>query len=146
MAPHFDPELLDSARIAEVERIADPFGTAIARRMGFSVRGLMGVRGMAFGDTVALAPTAWMPVDGASFSVLFHELVHVAQYRELGVRRFLVAYVRGWLENGRDYFSIPLEEQAYALQERFDADRRTPIPVAAEVRRLTAPRASRSSR
>jgi len=51
---------------------------------------------------------------------LFHELVHVAQYETMGMRGFLTTYVRGWLENGREYFAIPLEVEAYELQELFE--------------------------
>jgi hypothetical protein len=33
-------------------------------------------------------------------SLLFHELVHVAQYNFLGVGEFAIQYVRGWAKNG----------------------------------------------
>jgi hypothetical protein len=52
-------------------------------------------------------------------STLFHELVHVVQYRVLGLKKFALLYVRGFLENG-GYDGIPLERQAYELGERFD--------------------------
>ncbi len=44
---------------------------------------------------------------------LFHELVHVEQYRQLGVPRFSELYVRGFLSGGRyrngqfDQFLVP---------------------------------------
>jgi hypothetical protein len=44
--------------------------------------------------------------------ILFHELVHAQQYRQLGVEGFAEAYVKGALERG-SYNGIPLEEQAY---------------------------------
>src|ERR1700674_4707496 len=40
--------------------------------------------------------------------LLFHELVHVEQYRQLGIPRFSDLYVRGFL-NGGSYEAIPLE-------------------------------------
>jgi len=51
-------------------------------------------------------------------SKLFHELVHVVQYRVLGLRRFAELYVKGFLNVG-GYEAIPLERQAYELEERF---------------------------
>jgi len=49
---------------------------------------------------------------------LFHELVHAVQYQVLGLRRFADLYVRGFLNHG-GYDGIPLERQAYELEERF---------------------------
>src|SRR3954471_3578034 len=49
MSLYFDPPLLAAVRLALVERITDPPGAGLARRLGFrGVRGLAGVRGMAF--------------------------------------------------------------------------------------------------
>jgi hypothetical protein len=50
--------------------------------------------------------------------LLFHELVHVEQYRKLGIPRFSELYVRGFL-NGGSYEAIPLEVNAYSLEDRF---------------------------
>jgi hypothetical protein len=52
---------------------------------------------------------------------LFHELVHVVQYRVLGLKRFAQLYVKGFLEEG-GYMGIPLERQAYELGRRFERD------------------------
>ena len=46
--------------------------------------------------------------------LLFHELVHVEQYRQLGITRFSELYVWGFLSGG-GYDSAPLEVNAYAL-------------------------------
>ena len=48
-----------------------------------------------------------------SDGLLFHELVHVEQYRQLGVPRFSELYV-GFL-NGGGYEEISLEVNAYTL-------------------------------
>jgi hypothetical protein len=53
--------------------------------------------------------------------LLFHELVHVEQYRQLGIERFASLYVRGFLAGG-GYDGIPLELNAYSLGERFARD------------------------
>lgn len=52
---------------------------------------------------------------GADRALLAHELVHVAQYRDLGVARFLTHYLRD-LARARFRYSdaLPLEAPAYA--------------------------------
>jgi hypothetical protein len=51
-------------------------------------------------------------------SIHFHELVHVVQWRTLGVEKFLLAYAAGLANNG--YQDSPLEAMAYRLQHYFD--------------------------
>lgn len=72
-----------------------------------------------------------------SDGLLFHELVHVEQYRQLGVTRFAELYVRGFL-NGGSYEAIPLERNAYALGERFENNPADTFSVAEEVARWVA--------
>jgi hypothetical protein len=57
-----------------------------------------------------------------SDGLLFHELVHVEQYRQLGIPRFSELYVRGFLDGG-SYEAIPLEVNAYTLGGRFESNR-----------------------
>jgi hypothetical protein len=119
LARHFSREFLDSIRVAQLDRIENPRVVRLAAALGLHpAMDLSTVRGMAFGDMVVLAHGCHG--DGRC-SVLFHELVHAAQYRALGMRGFLAAYVRSWLDTGRVYLNIELEEEAYALQERFNA-------------------------
>ncbi|MFN0146965.1 MAG: DUF4157 domain-containing protein [Dehalococcoidia bacterium] len=50
-------------------------------------------------------------------ALLAHELVHVGQYRELGVPRFLLRYGLHMLKAGFKYSrTLPLEAPAYARQ------------------------------
>jgi hypothetical protein len=65
---------------------------------------------------------------------LFHELVHVEQYHQLGIRRFSELYVRGFLASG-SYEGIPLEVNAYALRRHFEGNPRQQFSVADEVAR-----------
>lgn len=53
-----------------------------------------------------------------SESLHFHELVHVVQWEQLGINKFLLAYGLGLMQHG--YKDSPLEQMAYALQECFD--------------------------
>ena len=52
--------------------------------------------------------------------LLFHKLVHVVQYEKLGLPEFAAKYVRGFL-NGGSYDAIPLEMNAYQLDEKLRA-------------------------
>jgi hypothetical protein len=72
-----------------------------------------------------------------SFRTLFHELVHVEQYKQLGVRGFARLYVRGFLRTGA-YERIPLELQAYELDGKYAANPALRFSVRDEVRRWIA--------
>ena len=93
---------------------------------------LTGVAGMAFGDTAVITDVCGRE---DRLSVLFHELVHVVQYRTLGFRRFALEYVRGWVEAGGSYWDVPIESAAFEMQARFDADREDGFDVEGEVER-----------
>ncbi len=64
--------------------------------------------------------------------LLFHELVHVEQYRQLGITRFAELYVRGFLSKG-GYGGIPLKMNAYELGGRFERNPLARFSVADEV-------------
>ena len=66
-------------------------------------------------------------------ALLFHELVHVVQYAQLGVKEFGARYVSGFVAGG-GYDGIPLEKNAYELERRFSADPAQPFAVADEVK------------
>jgi hypothetical protein len=70
-------------------------------------------------------------------SLLFHELVHAEQYGQLGVPRFAELYVRGFL-NGGSYEAIPLEINAYALEDRLRTDPNRGFSVRQEVAKCAA--------
>jgi hypothetical protein len=65
-------------------------------------------------------------------STLFHELVHVVQYRVLGLHQFARLYVRGFLKGG-GYDGIPLEKQAYELEARFSQNPKQVFSVEQDV-------------
>ena len=72
-----------------------------------------------------------------SNGLLFHEFVHVEQYRQLGIPRFSELYVRGFL-NGGSYEAIPLEVNAYTLGGRFEQNPANRFSVADEAGRWIA--------
>lgn len=134
----FGPELLIRARLARTARIENPeFLGAFVEPGEPLPMDFSRASGITFIDTVVFSNDGWPPSD----PLLFHELVHVAQYELLGVREFVRRYVRGWADNGFRYETIPLEAHAYELQGAFESSPRTPFSVEEAVaRRLGAGR------
>ena len=115
-AAYFAAETLDRARVTEVDGIGDPPFYADLLRQGLTTlivfRNMLGIT---FDDTILIARKR-KPSGRAYEALLFHELVHVAQYQRLGIDRFLHHYVTSWYEAGLRYEGIELEKQAYTLE------------------------------
>jgi hypothetical protein len=127
---YYSADLLDRVRVARPPHIENPLLVRALVPLGLKPPAdLRRMMGMAFVDTVALSQGAGRI---RSRSILFHELVHCVQYQVMGTRRFLTAYVHDWLTNGRDYWTIVFEEEAYELTDRFN--RGEVFSVEAEVR------------
>ena len=128
-SPFFTPELLVSTRVLVLrsERLSNPDFYPTVRKLGFE--NLPDQRTMAaitFCDVVVSHETF-------TDHLLFHELVHVEQYKQLGIERFAELYVRGFLEGG-SYEAIPLEINAYTLEDRFRRQPHRVFSVREEVR------------
>jgi hypothetical protein len=123
LAAYFSALDLDRVRVVE----ADPLPISVPP---FS--GLIRVIGLDYPDLSLTAAITFDHVIAAReamrASLLFHELVHVAQYRLLGVATFARLYVRGLLTQRR-YERIPLECCAFELAARFC---RSPAPFSVE--------------
>ena len=128
MGRFFIPEVLDESRLVVLQnsRVQNPDFYPNLLQLGFS--NLPDFRLMAattFGNVVV----SHQPfTDG----LLFHELVHVEQYRQLGIPQFSILYVRGFLAGG-GYDGIPLERNAYALGSQFEANPEQRFSVTDEV-------------
>jgi hypothetical protein len=125
----FSSEVLDTTRllVLQGERVSNPDFYPLLKGMGFNNlpdQSTMGA--ITFSDVVV----SHGPFTNA---LLFHELVHVEQYRQLGIPRFSELYVRGFLTGG-SYEAIPLEVNAYALEGRFEQNPAQQFSVADEVR------------
>jgi len=120
LAPFFEPPTLQSARVVVVPIIDNPPFYTELKQAGIPIPiDFTQMGGITFVDTI-LVSQAIADFDAAALrSLLFHECVHVAQYRLLGVDRFVREYVEGWAANGFSYSAIPLERHAYELQDRF---------------------------
>jgi|SRR5579862_9414200 len=110
----FRPELLSSTRAVDLEnqRVGNPDFYPKLEALGFcNLPDFSAMAAITFSDVIV----SHEPLEGA---LLFHELVHVEQYRQLGVDRFAELYVKGFLSGG-SYEAIPLEINAYRLEGAF---------------------------
>jgi hypothetical protein len=113
----FSKELIDATRILELrgERVANPDFYPRLRSWGFNnLPDQFAMDAITFSDVVV----SHVPFTN---ELLFHELVHVEQYRQIGIPLFANLYVRGFLTGG-EYKRIPLEKNAYDLGERYRRD------------------------
>jgi hypothetical protein len=102
----FLPQVLDTRLLVLGEtRVENPTFYPMLRQIGFTnLPNFTTMAAVTFCDVV---------VSHQPFSdgLEFHELVHVEQYRQLGITRFAELYVRGFLSGG-GYDGIPLEMNA----------------------------------
>ncbi len=111
---YFPDAVLAHTRIIQAV-MPEPFVYPVAKILG--VKGLLEMPSI---GAITLIDVVAYP-EQLGISTLFHELVHVVQYRILGLKRFAELYVKGFL-NGGGYYEIPLERQAYELAARFDLE------------------------
>ena len=118
MQPFFAPEILDQTRLVTLHgrRVENPQFYAMAK--------MMGIRNLPSFSDVAAVTFVDVIVSHEEFSdrLLFHELVHAAQFAQMGTKDFASRYVKGFLHGG-SYEEIPLEKNAYELEKRFSANK-----------------------
>ncbi len=130
MTGFFSPRLLDTTKLVVLqgERVPNPKFLPALKKLGFkNLPDQSLVAAITFSDVVVAHE---LITDG----LLFHELVHVEQYHQLGIALFSELYVRGLL-NGGSYKSIPLEIHAYTLGVRFEDYPAQQFWVAEDVRK-----------
>jgi len=136
-AEYFEPSTLDEVRLRIVTRYAGPRSLSLfGRFLPFTID-FDRVYGITFVDTIVIAQELVPETD--RLACLFHECVHVAQYRLLGVGEFVRRYLAAWAAVDWIYGAIPLERDAYELQRRFAANPMEPFSVEAEVTRRLEP-------
>jgi len=100
-----------AARNTSLERVPNPPFYAELQKLGFTgLPDFTTMPAITFDDVVVFH-------DPLTPQLIFHEMVHVVQYRLLGVDEFARLYVRGYLHGG--YRGTPLEVCAYELDGRF---------------------------
>jgi len=133
-SPFFEEPLLKQIRFLMVPALENPQFLE-AYRSTFAEKGLplldfTSFSGITYIDTVLLVDE----FPGADLhATLFHELTHAVQYELLGPEKFVELYITGWINQGFNYAAIPLEMDAYELQNRFEADPDAPFPVKEEI-------------
>lgn len=133
MQPFFAAEILDQARLRVLhgERVQDPPFYGMARMMGFKNL-------PSFADTAAVTFVDVI-VAHQEFTeiLLFHELVHVVQYAQLGTSGFAAGYVNGFIK-GQSYDEVPLEKHAHELEQRYTANKSQPFSAGDDVKQWIA--------
>ena len=129
MQPFFSAAVLDSARLCVLHstRVSNPSMYAMAKMMG--IHNLPD-----FADMVAITFVDVI-VSHQEFTdaLLFHELVHVAQYAQMDLKEFAGRFVNGFIQGG-SYEEVPLEKMAHALEARFSQNAAEAFSVEDEVR------------
>ncbi len=83
------------------------------------VRSALRQGAMTLGSRIYFGRSAYEPSRPESLALLAHELKHVEQYRRYGAPGFLARYLWRLALNGFRYsHDLPLEKEAYAIQER----------------------------
>ena len=127
LRPYFDPIDLERVRIVESDPLPIPdlpLSNQV-RRLGLDFLRPSLIAAITLDHVIA----SRVPMNAR---LLFHELVHVVQFRLLGVLNFARLYTRGFFTTG-SYHKIPLERCALDLERRFELNP-APFNVEAEVR------------
>lgn len=133
MRPFFTPAVLDSARLCVLR------GTRVSNPSMYTMAKMMGIRNLPDFSDMAAITFVDVIVSHEAFTdaLLFHELVHVTQYAQMGIKEFAACYVNGFIQGG-SYEEIPLEKQACELESRFSKGSGNPFAVDDEVRQRRA--------
>jgi hypothetical protein len=110
LAGYFPKALLDSARVVTGEALPFP---------PVAEYGLPEFAGMATPDMagITFGPMYFVRAEDPAGGVHFHELVHVVQWKTLGVAEFLSTYAVGLAQHS--YETSPLESVAFWLEGQF---------------------------
>ena len=120
-ADYFEESILREARLCYAPTIPNPSFYAKLEQRGKPIPQDLDFRrmgGITFDDTILIVEGGQS--DPEFVPLVFHELVHVVQYKKLGIDEFVTQYLNGWERHNHDYLSIPLESEAYRLQRIFE--------------------------
>lgn len=113
-------------------------GTRIQDPPFYSMARIVGIKNLPSFSDVAAVTFVDVIVSHETFTpeLLFHEMVHVVQYSQMGTSKFASSYVNGFIRGG-SYEEIPLEKNAYELESRFRSNRQHTFSVADDVKAWT---------
>lgn len=128
MQPFFSPAVLDSARLYVLR------GMHVSNPTMYPMAKMMGIRNLP--DFSAMAAITFVDVivchEECTDALLFHELVHVVQYAQMGIKEFAKRFVSGFVQ-AESFEEIPMEKFASALEARFSENASQSFSVEAEV-------------
>jgi len=131
---YFEEPLLHEVRLVSVPALENPpfleDYQAIFTEKAIPSLDFTAMAGITFVDTILLVDRF---LAESATALIFHELVHAVQYELLGLEKFVELYILGWVNQGFNYAAIPLEMDAYELQNRYEADPTQPFQVKDEV-------------
>jgi hypothetical protein len=129
MSLFFPSSVLDSARLCVLR------GTRVPNPSMYSMAKMMGINNLPDFSDMAAITFVDVIVSHEDFNdaLLFHELVHVAQYAQMDMKEFAARFVNGFIQGG-SYEEIPLEKMAYELEGRFRQNSTQVFSVDDEVR------------
>ena len=127
----FPDELLSGTNVVITENIPIPFITFINRLGVSKFKKIQNkVAGVTYKNTIFINNHY-----KNDESLFFHELVHIVQWKKLGITSFLVTYSVGLLKFG--YQNCPLEKMAFAMQAEFDSGNITATNIVEEIQQQT---------
>jgi len=136
LSSYFPVTLLQAARVAAVRSIPFP-PVAELGLPEFQAMSTMPLGGITFGHM-------FFALDSQlNESLCFHEMIHVVQWKALGVDDFLLTYGVGILQRGYD--QSPLEAIAFAAQTLFETGAGIPALVEAVTTHARTERATISA-
>ena len=129
----FSEETLNRVRILQVPVIKNPSFYKEFENAGEPIPLDFSVwSAITFGDVILVSDDQ---VPGPPpHSLVFHEMVHLVQYDELGIFEFARRYVIHFMQNRLNHLAIPLESLAFDLQVKFENWEAKPFFAEAEVR------------
>jgi hypothetical protein len=103
LAQHVERRNLESMRV-------------VTEAPGRFVPALFGTGAMTFGKYVLFRGGKYDALSAKGLALIAHESLHIAQYREMGVPRFLLHYVWGAIRTGFKHDAHPMERELVRRQ------------------------------
>ena len=134
LRPYFDLEVLEKTRKVFLDRIhPQDIPTKIRLSLLKTIFQTRKLAGLTLSDCVFLLAGLYSSNSQSAQSVLFHELVHVTQYRLLDTYGFIRRYFQSWADNGFSYHKISLERVACGLAHHYETFPGKPFSVSERV-------------
>jgi hypothetical protein len=118
LAQFFPTSTVERVRVSVVTEIPTPSFLVEAVGVGLPLIDFHLMAAFTAENLVLINPARISGLEQTARAILFHEVVHVHQYRELGLETFMHEYMAS-VAAYRNYRDIPLEAVAYEAQNRY---------------------------